>query len=74
MYEDIKLKKRMAALRAAILFLGFAFVLTQSAAAILSGIGTKTLVTKRVTSWNDVTLFVTNICRNLTLGIRSKEH
>jgi hypothetical protein len=64
----------MAALRAAILFLGFAFVLRQSAAAILSGIGTKTLVTKRVTSFRDVTLFVTNICRNLTLGIRSKEH
>ena len=33
-YEDIKPKKRMAALRAAILFLGFAFVLTQSTAAI----------------------------------------
>ncbi|MEY3303677.1 MAG: hypothetical protein RLZZ139_2050, partial [Cyanobacteriota bacterium] len=63
-----------AAPRAAILFLGFAFVLTQSAAAILSGIGTKTLVTKRVTSFRNVTLFVTNICRNLTLGIRSKEH
>jgi hypothetical protein len=33
-YEDIKPKKRMATLRAAILFLGFAFVLTQSTAAI----------------------------------------
>ncbi len=34
-YEDIKPKKRMAALCAAILFLGFAFVLTQSTAAIV---------------------------------------
>ena len=33
-YEDIKPKKRIAELRAAILFLGFAFVLTQSTAAI----------------------------------------
>jgi hypothetical protein len=34
-YEGIKPKKRMAARSAAILFLGFAFVLTQSTAAIL---------------------------------------
>jgi len=33
-YEDIKPKKRIAARSAAILFLGFAFVLTQSTAAI----------------------------------------
>jgi hypothetical protein len=33
-YEDIKPKEGMAALRAAILSLGFAFVLTQSTAAI----------------------------------------
>jgi hypothetical protein len=35
-YEDIKPKKRMAARSAAILFLGFAFVLTQSTAAIIA--------------------------------------
>jgi hypothetical protein len=34
-YDDIKPKKRMVALRAAILFLGFAFVLIQSMAAII---------------------------------------
>jgi hypothetical protein len=34
MYEDIKPKKRMAARSAAILFVGFAFALTQSTAAI----------------------------------------
>jgi hypothetical protein len=35
-YEGIKPKKRRAALRAAILFLGFDFVLTQSTVAIFS--------------------------------------
>ncbi|MEY3304570.1 MAG: hypothetical protein RLZZ139_2943, partial [Cyanobacteriota bacterium] len=39
MYEDIKPKKRMAARSAAILFLGFAFVLAQSTAAIKSLLG-----------------------------------
>jgi hypothetical protein len=42
-YKDIKPKKRMVALRAAILFLGFAFVLTQSTAAIKEDLETKSL-------------------------------
>ncbi|MFN9838172.1 MAG: hypothetical protein ACK56L_19090 [Pseudanabaena sp.] len=49
MYEDIKPKTRIAALCAAILFLGFAFVLTQSTAAITQkkrGLGQQLLFIK----------------------------